>query len=547
MKKILFGILVLAAILRFWNVGTIPAGLTQDEAALGYNAYSILKTGRDEYGKFLPIIFKSFGDFKPGLYVYLDVPFVAALGLNEVSTRLPSAVSGVLIVYLIYLVTKSFFPDHKRLPILTAFVAATNPWLIFLSRGAWEANISLTLTLAGIHFFQKALNKNKYFVLSATFFSLTMITYQGAKLSTGIVVAVLAIIYLKDILKFQKRYLFTGIAVGVIISLPIILSLFNGQTGRLNVFSIFSYPRSTEYTQTFLDEGKEKIGDINYYLFHSETLNFGRGILGRYFNHFSPRFLFFDGDYQNPGHSAPYQGMLLLGDILFLIIGFYIFAKNYKLNQKPSLFIILWLILSPLPAVLSRDQVQSVRALNMVAPLIIIVSLGLNNFINWVNSKKFSLPLYLFLVGVYIIGFVYFIDAYYVHVPAHNSNYWNYGYKEAVEIVYPMENKVRKITFEQSYAQPYIYFLYYTKYNPTNYQKQCNLANTMNTNDVGMVEMLDNISFSSIDWSILERQKGSLVVISGTTAIPESLHYNLVREIKYLNGRDMAFKIIEIQ
>ena len=73
-------VLIVAATLRFWNLGTNPPGLTPDEAALGYNAYSILKTGRDEFGKSFPIIFKSFGDYKPGLYVYLDVPFVAALG-----------------------------------------------------------------------------------------------------------------------------------------------------------------------------------------------------------------------------------------------------------------------------------------------------------------------------------------------------------------------------------------------------------------------------------------------------------------------------------
>ena len=93
-KWLLITILVIAGFLRLWRVGSNPPGLTPDEAALGYNAYSILKTGRDEFGTKLPIIFKSFGDYKPGLYVYLDTPFVAAMGLNEFSTRLPSGIAA---------------------------------------------------------------------------------------------------------------------------------------------------------------------------------------------------------------------------------------------------------------------------------------------------------------------------------------------------------------------------------------------------------------------------------------------------------------------
>ena len=74
---LLIGILVLAAALRLVNLSSVPPHLTQDEASLGYNAYSILKTGKDEYGQLLPVVFKSFGDYKPGLYIYLTVPTVA--------------------------------------------------------------------------------------------------------------------------------------------------------------------------------------------------------------------------------------------------------------------------------------------------------------------------------------------------------------------------------------------------------------------------------------------------------------------------------------
>ena len=51
---------ILAIFLRFTQLGQIPLGLNKDETAIGYNAYSILKTGRDEYGNYMPLYFKSF-------------------------------------------------------------------------------------------------------------------------------------------------------------------------------------------------------------------------------------------------------------------------------------------------------------------------------------------------------------------------------------------------------------------------------------------------------------------------------------------------------
>ena len=59
---ILFLIVILAFLLRFYQLSTNPPGLNLDEVAIGYNAYSILRTGRDEYGKFLPIVFRSHDD-----------------------------------------------------------------------------------------------------------------------------------------------------------------------------------------------------------------------------------------------------------------------------------------------------------------------------------------------------------------------------------------------------------------------------------------------------------------------------------------------------
>lgn len=548
MKKklwLLIIILVLAAVLRLWNLGNIPPSLTQDEAALGYNAYSIFKTGRDEYGKFLPIIFKSFGDFKPGLYIYLDIPFVAALGLNEIAARLPSALAGVLAVYLVYLIAGILFKEDKKIPLITAFVAAVTPWCIYFSRGAWEVNLALTLTLVGIYFFLKSFEKPKLLIFSSLAFALTLLTYQGAKLSSFIVLLSLIAVYWKEFLKIDKKYIISSAVLGFVISIPVIISVFNGQTGRLEVFSIFSYPRPQDYTQAFLNEGGEKIGGLSYYLYHSETLNFTRGILGRYFNHFSGKFLFFEGDYQNPWHSAPYQGMLLVTDIIVLIFGI---AAIFRTKiDKSKLFILIWLALSPLPAALTRDQVQSVRALNMAIPMVFVLSLGLNLILSAISKVRIKAILYTMVTVLYMAGIIYFLDAYFVHVPKHYSSYWNYGYREVVEEITKLEKDNKNIVVEQSFAQPYIYFLFYQKYDPLKYQAQASLGSSANPKDVGLVAKLDNISFLDIDWSNLRNHPGSIVVVGFQTPIPNDLNYETIEKINYLNGRDLAFTIIKIK
>ena len=539
---LLITIFLLAAFLRFWQLGSNPPSLTPDEAALGYNAYSILKTGRDEYGKFLPIIFKSFGDYKPGLYVYLTVPSVAVFGLTEFATRFPSALSGVVSVFLLYLIVRSLFTNHRSLGTIAALLLAINPWAIYLSRGAWEANLSLTLTLAGTHFFLKFLEKQEFLILSAFFFGLTLLTYQGAKLSGGIVVLILVFLYFKKLISSSKKILAGSLITGVLIIFPIILSLFRGQTFRLTIYSIFSYPRPTVALQNFLDEGGERVGTLSYYLFHSETLNFKRAILGRWFNHFSGRFLFFEGDWSNPKQSAPYVGMFIFADLILLIAGFVGLVRMGA--KKEVLFVFLWMVLAPLPAALSRNEVQSVRAFNLSVPLIIMSAFGLTQLFKW---RKWLLGLFVF---IYLVNYSYFLDEYFIHQPKHNSQYWAYGYKQVVQIVSSTQSNYKTIKIQQSFNQPYIYFLFFEKYNPSAYQKQANLVPSEFAGDVGFQTKLDNMQFTPIDWSVNKNEHGTLFVADPIAISPEDTSnsnlFKVIKDIKYLNGIT-AFRVIEVK
>ena len=117
-RYVLFLIILLAFFLRIYKLGSVPPSLYWDEASLGYNAYSILKTARDEHGKFLPLTnFAAFGDYKPPGYIYAAVPSIAIFGLNEFAIRFPSAFFGTLTVFLTYFLAKKLLFSNALGPV----------------------------------------------------------------------------------------------------------------------------------------------------------------------------------------------------------------------------------------------------------------------------------------------------------------------------------------------------------------------------------------------------------------------------------------------
>lgn len=540
-KRIILLILIIAAFLRLWRLDVNPPNLTADEASFGYNTYSILKTGKDMYGESFPIIFKSFGDFRPGLYFYLLIPSVAIFGLTEFAVRFPNAIFGVLGVYALYLLVREMYPKRKFLPVISAFLLAVNHWHIYYSRGAWEPNVALTLTLFAVYYFYKSFQKEKYLVTAALLFGLTLLTYQGSKLASLLVVLALVGVYRKQIFKFERRKLVGAVLVGLLVSLPIIMSLFQGKTGRLGVVSLFSYRRPVEYVSARLEQGGERVGDLTYNLFHSEGLSTARGVMSRYFNHFSGRFLFFEGDWEHPHQSSPYQGMFLVADLVLILFGL---SVSVRKSTKETKFILAWLLLSPIPAVLTRDQVHAVRSLNMVIPLVLVSAWGVD--ILRKNMSKFKLVI-LTLSFIYVANYAYFLDSYFVHLSKQRSQAWFYGYKQVVETITPIQEKYEKIKVQQSYHQPFIYFLFYQRRDPEVVQEELVLKEN-EYGDVGLVEKLGNIEFVPIDWPINKKESGTLIV-AGPIEIPldEIGDNNLIKEIKYLDEKEVAFRIVEIK
>lgn len=546
-------LLFFSLVTRFYKLDTIPPHLTPDEAALGYNAYSILNTLRDEHGKFLPIVFESFGDWKPGLYVYLSVLPVYLFGLNEFSTRFASALFGSISPLILFFVVKKLSSRKTvgALPYLASLFLSVTPWHIHFSRGAWEAQVSLSITLIGILLFLYSLKNGKLLILSALMFSLTLLTYQGAKLSTPLVVISLLLVFRKKFMKIELRNIVASALLGIALSFPIILSVFTGQAGRLSVFSVFNFPRPEEYTQNFISQTSTQKGSLFYNLYYSENYHFLRGVLGRFFNHFSYRFLFSEGDFQNPRHSSPYAGQLLIGLSPFLVMGMFSMARNFRVN-KAHQFFFLWAILSVVPSILSRDQVHSVRSIALVVPLVYVSSVGVMVLLDFFKNLKFLTLAVTF--GVVMVSFGLYADRYLVQLSNLNSKYWQWGYKQAVLEISKLRDQGdnSKVVFEQSYAQPYIYFFFYNKTLPSNAWKDLSSGFVRSkSGDVGLVNSIDGISFEYIDWQVARGRSGEIFVASPMAIPPadtlDSAQFKIISEIPFLDNKEKSLRIVKVK
>ena len=159
-------VLALAFLLRFWRVWEIPPSLNWDEVSIGYNAYSVMKTGRDEWGKFLPLHFRAFGEYKLPIQIYASIPGIWLFGLNEVGVRITPVIFGSLTVLLTYFLAQEIFKD-KKVALLSAFLLAVSPWHIQLTRASLESATAMCLMIGFLLFFLKGLKKQKFFLLAA--------------------------------------------------------------------------------------------------------------------------------------------------------------------------------------------------------------------------------------------------------------------------------------------------------------------------------------------------------------------------------------------
>ncbi|MBI2600852.1 glycosyltransferase family 39 protein [Candidatus Daviesbacteria bacterium] len=463
-KIVLVLILSLFLVTRFYRIAEVPTSLYWDEASIGYNAYSILTTGKDEWGQVLPVHFRAFGEYKLPIYIYTDVAFVKLFGLNELAVRLPSVLYTFFSVILIYLLTFQL-TGRKLASVLSAFLFSISPWMFIFSRTGYEAVAGLTFYLLGIYLYLRSKSAT-FFILSGLAFAMSLFSYNSFRIIIPLTILVLLV---KDFKKsnirdfIKTRLLLVPVLIAVYVPILRFYTIGDGLV-RFRSVGIF----------------EEGISLASFKLFF---LN--------YLSHFNPVFLFLQGD----GNLRSQQfgfGQLFPVDLPFILVGIWYILKS---NIRNYFLIIALLAIAPIPASLTKESPHALRSIAMSPFLSIFSAIGIYYLVTIV--KKFR-KVFLALVVLINLAFfgIYFYSFLQIY-PTKSANDWQYPYKKLFVEKSEEFKKYNDVYISNYLAQPYIFYLFYTKYNAEKFLKTSE-RNIPQEWGFSSVSKIDNLHFVNL-------------------------------------------------
>lgn len=406
--------MVLAMALRLFWLDRVPPALNWDETAIGWNAKTIWQMHLDEYGTRFPISFRSFGDYKAPLYIYLTAPVVGIFGSSEISVRLVSVIAGVISVGLMYSIGGT----------AAALLLAISPWPILLSRPALEANLALMFVLGGIWLFLLAVKKPVFLVGSALSFVLSMYSYQSPKIFVPVLVVGMLLIYRSV---FKRAFVWLALAgiIAAAAAAPLIKDGLGAGGQRFKATSVF----------------------------YQKDVNLPVTLVKNYLVHFSPSWLFLSGG--ETGRSQMRQtGMLLAVTVPFLLLGLIqLWKKRQEIWSKVLWF---WLLTAPLPAMIGFEVPHPIRSYQLLPVLIIITAMGIKLI------KSYRLWMWLAIT----LNAAWMLYLYFVTYPVESAREWQYGYKQVAVFAKEHEDEVDKIIITSQYGQPYIFTYFFQDRRP---------------------------------------------------------------------------------
>lgn len=539
-------ILLLATVLRFYQLGQNPPSLDWDETAHGYNAYSILKTGRDEYGYKLPLYFRSFDDYKPPIYTYLVVPSIAIFGLNDFAIRFPSAFLGVLAVLFTYFMVYELFKlksnvngqlsivGGQNIALLAAFFLAISPWHLQFSRVAFETNSATFWSVLGTWAFlsgtkSSGLKISYWLSLAALAFGANLFMYHNARVFIPIYSIVLVALF-KDKLLQNIRYLIAPTIISlifIIMLIPIVTSI-SGQL-RYKGTTIFA-DVSPQFKAAELIAQDEQSGQLSIgKILHNRRLVYIPILIDNYLSHLKPTYLFFTADMDR--HHAPLIGLLYLWELPFILAGIYLLIRKNpaspagRIEIKTKIIIFWWFLIAPVASSVTWGVPHSLRSEIYLPTYQIFAAFGFYIIYLAIKTKI----LIKFISFILVLNFFFYLHQYYLHMPHEFSEAWLYGRKQAALFTESVKNQYDRVIVSTKLEQPHEFWLYYLKYDPQKYLLE---GGTVSGGYLEDRNKFDKYFFKPIDYEKQRTESKTLFV-----GIPKEFpnQANILKVINYLD------------
>jgi 4-amino-4-deoxy-L-arabinose transferase-like glycosyltransferase len=495
---LIFGI---ALFFRTYKLAEIPYGFHVDEVKAGWNAYSILMTGKDDKGNLLPVYYDSFGDFRPAGLIYLIIPSLLIFGKTIFAVRLPFALFGAMtVIPLFFFVLEITEKNSKSLALIAAVLLALNPWHIIASRATSESVIAMFLAVWGLYFFVRIFRSNNLIdtVLSYLCFGLSFFFYHSIRILAPVFLLIILCFY-QIVLENKKRILKQiGLIVVLLITTGLIF-LSPEASGRMSQVSLKSdFQVLYEITKMPNEETAGHLLEAR--IFHNKIASYLRRFAEEYKDYFGTNFLL--GNTAKPvRYTVPYVGLMTYVEFIFVIIGLFWVTK-----RKEMLIILAILLISPLPAAVTiEDNPNLQRAIFMIPFLVILEAYGLSGLKDL--SSKWKWILYLAIIG-YTVNFVYFSHMYFTHQKMSIATYYRDGGNvELVNNLSNIRNKYNKIVLTNSPDDlyPWVAFGLYGD------AKIFNKAYSLNKNE-----------FHQVDNFVFSKDKCPIKKLMETLIVPEN-------------------------
>lgn len=498
----LVGVMVVGLIVRGVGLNESPSSLGFDEAALGYNTYSLMETGRDEYGNSWPLSLRSFNDFKPALYAYLSIPFVKLWGLTGTGVRMVSVVTGVLSLVVLYWLLKKYC--GRKVAIWLLLWLSFEPWRLHFSRNAFETHLSSLLVTTGAYLLLEG--KNKWLTVAA--FVLAAYSYHSARLTVPLLLVFWGADPLSWFVKKNWKEVVeqtvnglrkTGVLLlgFVVLLIPVFLANSSLVLTRFNQENIFKryYPYTPKEIVTEANPWKMTWANPAYY--------FGGLVTGHILAYVSPYNLslrIYNWVKMSP-MFIPGMGMLGWMESILVVVG--LVKVIGQLQKKAEYrFLIYWLVAGIAPAAATWTWYHPLRALNIYPVLEIMAALGMVTLWKRMSSLSVGLSMVfkVLLVVTLVVTTIYTINNELRYAPFENhGEYQPGGYKEGMKELVELSKNYDRVIIDSPHAQSFIFLLFYGQIDPGLVQSYANsrprpgIEGNLDFN-------FDKFVFRKIDW-----------------------------------------------
>jgi len=452
---------------RLYKIDQIPGSVYWDEASIGYNAYSILKTGSDEWGTFLPVHFKAFGEYKLPVYIYSVSFFESLIGLNIVAVRLPAVLFSLGSLVMIFLLSRKLFNDTK-LALIVSFIFAISPWLFIFTRTGYEVTAGLFFMLLGIYLFFQYKKHPLFFISSSASFLLAVYSYNSFRLLLPFVgLWLIATMIINKRIYIKENLIYGTVALGIFL------------IGCIPIGLLF-----------LSSDGLERFNEVSIYHVGDSRLEALILFTQNYLSHFNPFYLFLSGDNNLRSHTGG-VGALYWFSFPFILIGL-LFCLRHR--RPAQLFVLFLLLIAPIPAALTKESPHALRSLFMIVPFSILTAIGIQAFCKKVRLKNHLLfavlTIFIFLFSIYLSKFMN-------DYPIIAAQSWQGEYKQIFETYGDSFVHYDHVVISDRYAQPYIFYLFYRQIDPTFYQ-QNKVLNVEPRIQTSLTKSIGNVVFDDV-------------------------------------------------